>query len=180
MLNGTQALTPHYLTFPMRLGSALMPRLPQIYTATGVKEEKKKQTRLQSERCLHTVNIMCTYSQRISAADPKNVPRSTNAWTRRGCNWAYATARSEPQDPPTTTPHASTPRCTRTRSMSASRCPVVFRSMQPNGRLRPDPRWSNTMMRNKRGLKKHRAANPLPRPGPPCKNRAGTPSGLPH
>ena len=68
--------------------------------------------------------------------------------------------------------------------MSAIRCAVVFTLMSVTGSLacgvlRPHPRWSNWMIRYRRGSKTARAPGEEPEPGPPCTISAGTPSGLP-
>ena len=103
--------------------------------------------------------------------------------TRSGCRSAYASDSVTPHDPPRSS-HFCTPRCSRSCSMSLSRCPVVFRLMSAAGslacgRLRPQLRWSNRMIRNFCGSSDLRCPAVHPDPGPPCTISAGTPSGFP-
>ena len=56
-----------------------------------------------------------------------------------------AGASVEPQDPPNAI-QRSIPAISRSRSMSATRCQVVFASSDACGRERPQPRWSNSIM----------------------------------
>jgi len=121
--------------------------------------------------------------QSVSRRVPDLTAASTIAATRSGCRCAYARARVTPQEPPTTT-QRSTPRCSRSRSMSVSRCPVVLvrrsaAAESASGRLRPHPRWSKSTARYAAGSKLRRCPGPQPDPGPPCKYTAGTPVGSP-
>ena len=66
----------------------------------------------------------------------------------------------------------------------ALRCAVVLMDRSASGslasgRLRPDPRWSNSTTRQASGSKKRRWPGVQPEPGPPWRNSAGLPSGLP-
>jgi hypothetical protein len=79
------------------------------------------------------------------------MPRTTSSLTRSGCVSAYANASADPHDPPNTC-QRSTPARSRSCSMSATRCHVVFvlRSTSAElacGVLRPQLRWSNSVMR---------------------------------
>ena len=103
--------------------------------------------------------------------------------TRSGCRSAYASDSVTPHDAPRSS-HLLTPSCSRSCSMSVSRCPVVFRLMSAagslaGGRLRPQLRWSNRMIRYFSGSSDLRFPVVHPDPGPPCTTSAGTPSGFP-
>jgi hypothetical protein len=103
--------------------------------------------------------------------------------TRSGCRSAYASDSVTPHDRPSSS-HFSTPRCSRSCSMSLSRCPVVFRLMLAAGslacgRLRPQLRWSKMMIRNFPGSNDLRSPAVQPDPGPPCTISTGTPSAFP-
>ena len=72
--------------------------------------------------------------------------------TRSGYRSAYASDSVTPHDTPRSS-HCSTPRWSRSCSMSRSRCSVVLRLMSAAGslacgRLRPQLRWSKMMIRN--------------------------------
>src|ERR1043165_5717136 len=82
------------------------------------------------------------------------MPRRTSSVTRSGWVCAYASESVEPQDPPNSC-QRSTPRCVRSRSMSATRCQVVLASRLACGSERPQPRWSNSTMRERAGSPVH-------------------------
>ena len=119
----------------------------------------------------------------VSSRAPDVTATSTIAVTRSGCRCAYASASVTPQEPPATT-QRSIARCSRRRSMSAIRCPVVLvdrsaAALSASGRLRPLPRWSKSTARYAAGSKSRRWPGKQPVPGPPCSHTAGVPAGSP-
>ena len=110
-------------------------------------------------------------------------PHSTMPVTRSGCRSPYASPSALPHEPPVTS-QRSTPRCSRSRSMSAIRFGVVLfdRSMSGSlacGVLRPQFRWSNRTIRYASGSNSRGCHDVQPEPGPPCSTTAGLPSGFP-
>ena len=106
------------------------------------------------------------------------MPRRTRERTRLGCVCAYASASVDPQLPPHTI-HRSTPRASRSFSMSATKCHVVLCSTDAKGVDFPQPRWSNMMIRKCSGLNMPRMVGVHPPPGPPCRTITGVPFGFP-
>ena len=64
--------------------------------------------------------------------------------------------------------------------MSATRWSGELSFSSPAGVDRPQPRWSNSTVRNRSGAKKRRSVVLQPAPGPPWTNSIGRPSGVPH
>jgi hypothetical protein len=64
--------------------------------------------------------------------------------------------------------------------MSATSAQVSLSSSMALGRERPQPRWSNSAMRQRVGSKKRRMVGLIAPPGPPCRITAGLPSFFPH
>src|SRR5260370_20146342 len=78
--------------------------------------------------CSHASGNKCAksvYSPLAAARREVVTLLSTSSDARDGYRWAYARASVDPHEPPETS-HLSTPRCTRSASMSLIRCSVVL------------------------------------------------------
>jgi len=64
--------------------------------------------------------------------------------------------------------------------MSSISRQVVFSSRLALGVDRPQPRWSNSTIRQRSGSKNRRMVGLIAPPGPPCRMTQGLPSARPH
>ena len=70
--------------------------------------------------------------------------------------------------------------CLRSRSMSSISAQVSLSSSRAFGRDLPQPRWSNSITRQRAGSKNRRMVGLIAPPGPPCSTTAGLPPARPH